>query len=140
MPEVSFQHCSLLFECPKCECVNYLDPFTFWFFTGKVKCAKCDAIWFLAIENGQRVKGPEEAKPPYDKLPGFAQTKDYKTRITESGKVNPPVMARPDFVGRPIPIYRNIRGHLVSGGPLKPEDLVGSRPRFILEGVPYKPS
>jgi hypothetical protein len=47
-------------------------------------------------------------------------------------------MARADFVGKPIPIYRSIRGKPVSGGPLKPEDLVGSRPRFIIEGKHYK--
>jgi hypothetical protein len=43
-------------------------------------------------------------------------------------------MARADFVGKPIPITKSIRGKPVSGAPLKAEDLVGSRPRFIMEG------
>ncbi|HSB71423.1 MAG TPA: hypothetical protein VLH58_02095 [Candidatus Methylomirabilis sp.] len=133
-----FTQCSLILECTKCQILNYLDPFTFWFFDGKVKCAGCNAVWALKIDNGQRVAGPTEAQGPHDKLPGYAQSKDYKTKITESGKVNPPVMARADFVGRPIPIYKSIRGKPVSGGPLKPEDLVGSRPRFILEGRHFK--
>jgi hypothetical protein len=133
-----FKHCSLLLECGKCEIINYLDPFTFWFFDGKVKCAGCGAIWALKIDNGTRVSGPTAASPPHDKLPGFAQTKDYKTKVTDTTKVNPPVMARADFVGKPIVIRKSIRGKPVSGGPLKPEDLVGSRPRFIMEGRHYQ--
>ena len=129
-----FKHCSLILECAKCEILNYLDPFTFWFFEGKVKCAGCDTIWAVKIDNGTRVSGPTEGKAPHDKLPGFAQSKDYKTKITESGKVGPPVMARADFVGKPIPITKSIRGKPVSGAPLKAEDLVGSRPRRIIEG------
>ena len=136
MPD--FTHCSLLLECPKCEIVNYLDPFSFWFFEGKVKCAGCDAIWALKIDKGQRVSGPTEASGPPDKLPGYAQSKDYQNKITDPTRVNPPVMARSDFVGRPIPIYKSIRGKPVSGGPLKSDDLVGSRPRFIKEGKQYK--
>jgi hypothetical protein len=135
MPD--FTHCSLLLECPTCAIINYLDPFTFWFFDGKVKCAGCDAIWALKIDNGQRIAGPTAAAGPHDKLPGYAQSKDYQTKITDPAKVNPPVMARADFVGRPIPIYASIRGKPVSGGPLKPGDLVGSRPRFIKEGRQY---
>jgi hypothetical protein len=43
-------------------------------------------------------------------------------------------MARADFVGKPIPITKSIRGKPVSGAPLKAEDLVGHRPRRIIEG------
>src|SRR3970040_2803753 len=119
-----FKHCSLLLECGKCQIVNYLDPFTFWFFDGKVKCAGCDAIWAVKIDNGTRVSGPTEAKPPHDKLPGFAQSKDHQTKITDTTKVNPPVMARADFVGKAIPLTKSIRGKPLSGGALHAEDLV----------------
>jgi hypothetical protein len=37
--------------------------------------------------------------------------------------------------GRPKPIVKNARGRLVSGRPLRAEDLVGSRSRYIVEGV-----
>ena len=80
-----FKHCSLILECAKCEILNYLDPFTFWFFDGKVKCAGCDAIWAVKIDNGTRVSGPTEGKAPHDKLPGFAQSKDYKTNRCRAG-------------------------------------------------------
>ena len=135
---MSFAHCSLLLECSKCQAINYLDPFTFWFFKGKVKCAGCDAIWAVEINNGTRVGAPTAATPPHDKLPGLAQTKDYKKDWRSPDKVSAAPQARPDFQGKPIPIYKNVRGKLISGGPLKPEDLVGSRPKFILEGRPYK--
>ncbi len=130
---------SLMMACPTCKVWNYLDPFTFWNFKGKVKCAGCDAVWAVAFEKGHRVSGPDPAKAPHDKLPGYAQTPDYKKDFREAGRVNPAPKARADFQGKPIPMYTNVRGRLVSGGPLKREDLAGSRPRFILEGKPYQP-
>jgi len=114
---------SLILECPKCSVLNYLDPFTYWNFSGKVKCAGCDAIYSLTIQAGKRTAGPKEAQAPYDKLPGYAQTKDYATDYTDPAKVNVPPKARPDFVGKPIPIVRNVRGRIVSGRPLAASDL-----------------
>ncbi len=71
-------------ECPKCEMINYLDPFTFWNFKGKIKCAGCDAVWAYELVNGTRQGRAEgAAKGPHDKMPGFAQSKDWKT-ITDS--------------------------------------------------------
>ncbi|MBI3002138.1 MAG: hypothetical protein HYY54_00635 [candidate division NC10 bacterium] len=127
---------SLLLECSKCNTINYLDPFSFWFFKGKTKCAGCDAVSYIEMDNGQRVKTePAEGKP--DKLPGYAQSKDYKTDYRTPDKVSPPAYARPPDV-KHGPTYKNVRGNLVAAGPLNAEDLVGSRPRFILEGRPYK--
>lgn len=140
MMPVSYEHCSLILDCSACGCINYLDPFSFWYFKGKVKCAKCNAVWFLEIENGQRLRGPEQAEPPHDKLPGFAQTKEYQETFYGPGKTALAPQARPDFQGKPIPIYKNIKGAPVSGGPLTPEevDWRTSRPKFIMEGKPYK--
>jgi hypothetical protein len=139
MAEVSYSHCSLLLECPKCQVLNYMDPFTFWNFAGKIKCAGCDAIYAVAFTNGQRVKGPEPAQGPHDRLPGYAQTKDFKTDYHTTDKVSPPAYARaPDQ--KHGPTYKNVRGKLVSAGKLTTADLVGSRPRFIVEGKAYQPS
>jgi len=139
MAEVSYSHCSLLLECPKCQVINYMDPFTFWNFTGKVKCAGCDAVYAVGYSNGQRVKGPEATQGPHDKLPGYAQTKDYKTDYRTPDKVSPPVYARaPDQ--KHGPTYKNVRGKLVAAGKLTAADLVGSRARFIIEGKPYQPA
>src|SRR3972149_5718246 len=100
-----FKDSSLLLQCPKCTTINYLDPFTFWNFKGKIKCAGCDAIWEYALENGHRKGPPVEGKPPHDKLPGFAQTTDWKP-ITTPGKVAPAPQAREDFRGKPAPDHK----------------------------------
>jgi hypothetical protein len=125
-----FKDASLILDCPKCGTINYLDPFTFWNFKGKVKCAGCDAVFAYELKDGVRQGPPVDAKAPHDKLPGFAQTKDWKP-ITTPGKVAPAPQAREDFQGKPIPITKSIRGKRVSGSPLKPEDLVGSVPKFF---------
>ncbi len=123
-----FRDTSLIMECPKCETINYLDPFSFWNFKGKVKCAGCGSIWAYELVNGTRTGPPAAAEGPHDKLPGYAQSKDWKP-ITEAGKVNSAPQAREDFQGKPIAITKSKRGRPVSGAPLKPEDLVGSRPK-----------
>ncbi|HZW36507.1 MAG: hypothetical protein ACM319_07470 [Deltaproteobacteria bacterium] len=130
---MSFKDASLILECPKCETINYLDPFTFWNFKGKIKCAGCDAVFAYELENGHRKAPPAETKGPHDKVPGFAQTKDWKP-ITDPKKVAVGPQAREDFQGKPIPIHKSIRGKRVSGAPLKPEDLVGSVPKFFYSG------
>jgi hypothetical protein len=127
---MAFENASLILVCPKCEVINYLDPFTFWNFKGKVKCAGCDAVYGYELKDGVRQGSAAEAKAPHDKLPGFAQTKDWKP-ITTPGKVAPAPQAREDFQGKPIPISKSVRGKRVSGTPLKAEDLVGSVPKFF---------
>ena len=129
----------MLLTCPKCKTKNFLDPYPFWNFKGKTKCAGCNAVFAVAYSNGQRVSGPEKTKGPPDRLPGYAQTRDYKTEYATPDKVSPPSYARaPDQ--KHGPTYQNVRGKRVSAGKLTPGDLVGSRPRFIMEGKPYTPS
>jgi hypothetical protein len=130
---MSFKEASLILDCPKCGTINYLDPFTFWNFKGKIKCAGCDAIWAYELKDGTRQGPPAEAKAPHDRLPGFAQTKDWKS-ITSPDKVAPAPQAREDFQGKPIPITKSVRGKRVSGAPLQAEDLVGSVPKFFYMG------
>jgi hypothetical protein len=125
-----FRETSLILECPKCETLNYLDPFTFWNFKGKIKCAGCDAIWAYELVNGTRKAAPAAATAPHDKMPGYAQSKDWKT-ITDFSKVNKGPQAREDFQGKPISISKSKRGNPVSGTPLTAADLVGSRPKIF---------
>jgi hypothetical protein len=98
-----FRDTSLIMECPKCETINYLDPFTFWNFKGKIKCAGCDAIWAYELVAGTRTGPPAAAQGPHDKMPGYAQTKDWK-KITDHTKVNKGPQAREDFQGKPITV------------------------------------
>jgi hypothetical protein len=125
----------------RCQCgvKNYLDPYPFWNFKGRTKCAGCDTVYAVEIADGAVVGQPKPTKAEEGPLvlPGFADTADWKP-IVGQGKTRPAPQARADVYGKPKPIVKNARGRLVSGRPLKPEDLVGSRSRYIVEGVAPK--
>ncbi len=119
--------------CAKCGVKNYLDPYPFWNFEGKVKCAGCDSVWYIKKENYYTVAGPTEAEGDWDALPGYAETTDWEP-VTGEGKLAPAPMARPTMQLKPIPMTRNVRGNLVSGTPLTADDLDAlGRPKFIVE-------
>jgi hypothetical protein len=124
----------MLLTCSGCKTKNFLDPYPFWNFKGTTKCAGCGKIWRIETSSGVCVKGPEAAEGKADLLPGFAEKPDYSP-ISGPGLTRSAPRARPTAVCKPIPIERNVRGKIVSGRPLKKEDLVGSRPRFIQEGM-----
>ncbi|HEV1994421.1 MAG TPA: hypothetical protein VGR03_08825 [Candidatus Acidoferrum sp.] len=124
----------MLLICANCKTKNFLDPYPFWNFKGNTKCAGCGKIWRLETSVGACVSGPDLVEGKPDLLPGFAEKPDYSP-ISGPGLTRSAPRARPTAVCRPIPIERNVRGKLVSGHPLKKEDLVGSRPRFIQEGM-----
>ena len=124
----------------KCRCgvKNYLDPYPFWNFRGRTKCAGCDTVYAVEIAGGAPVGAPrpvagkgEGAGPLV--LPGFADTADFQP-LVGPGKTRPAPQARADVYGKPKPIVKNSRGRLVSGRPLKADELVGSRSRYIVEG------
>ena len=127
----------MVLKCAECGVKNYLDPYPFWTFTGKTRCAGCGTYYAVAIANGNPVESPERtAGSPNDPdlvLPGFADTPDFKG-VSGEGKTRPAPRARADVYGKPKPIVRNSRGRLVAGRPLKPEELIGSRARYIVEG------
>jgi len=124
----------MLLTCPSCKTKNFLDPYPFWNFKGNTKCAGCGKIWQVETSSGICVAGPKESGGKPDLLPGFAEKPDYSP-ISGPGLTRSAPRARPTSVCRPIPIERNVRGKVVSGHPLKKEDLVGSRPKFIQEGM-----
>jgi hypothetical protein len=124
----------MMLACP-CGVKNYLDPYPFWNFSGRTRCAGCGTAYVVEIVGGRTVRAPQPAKGEAGELllPGFADTADWKP-VTGEGKTRPAPQARPDVYGRPKPVIRNSRGRLVSGRPLKPEELIGSRSRYIVEG------
>jgi hypothetical protein len=123
----------------RCGVKNYLDPYPFWNFTGRTRCAGCGTLYALEISGGALVREPAPlagkagAEGGDVLLPGFADTPDYKP-LTGPGKTRPAPQARADVYGKPKPIVRNSRGRLVSGRPLKADELIGSRSRYIVEG------
>src|SRR3989304_4973515 len=82
----------MLLKCPKCGVKNYLDPYPFWNFKGKTKCAGCDVVYAVEIANGSSVRPPQPVsgtpKDPDLLLPGFADTPDNKP-VTGDGKTRP---------------------------------------------------
>ena len=120
----------MLLTCPNCKTKNFLDPYPFWNFKGKTKCAGCNKVWQIETASGTCIAGPDAASGTADLLPGFAEKQDYSP-ISGPGLTRPAPRARKDAVCKPIPIQRNVRGNVVSGRPLKKEDLIGSRPKFI---------
>jgi hypothetical protein len=124
----------MMLRC-KCGVKNYLDPYPFWNFKGRTRCAGCGATYAVEIVGGSPVRDPQPTTAETGPLvlPGFADTPDWKP-VTGPGKTRPAPQARSDVHGRPKPIVRNSRGRLVSGHPLKADELVGSRSRYIVEG------
>ncbi len=56
-----------------CDTVNYLDPYCFWNWEGKVACAHCGTVYYIHMIQGHMYAGPEEKpgeKP--DILPLYA--------------------------------------------------------------------
>lgn len=121
----------MLLICPSCKTKNFLDPYPFWNFQGTTKCAGCTKLWRVEISNGICQSGPSAATGEPTLLPGFAEKPDY-TGISGPGLTRPAPRARPDTLCRPKPIERNIRGKIISGHPLKKEDLVGSTAKFMV--------
>ncbi len=124
----------MLLTCPKCTTKNFLDPYPFWNFDGTTKCAGCAQVYHVAISNGTCVAGPTPTEGKVDLLPGFAEKQDY-TAVFGPGLTRPAPRARKDSVCRPLPIERNIRGTPLSGKPLKKDELVGSKPKFMVAGA-----
>lgn len=124
----------MMLRC-RCGVKNYLDPYPFWNFRGRTRCAGCGTTYAVEIAGGSPVRPPAPTTGEEGPLllPGFADTPDFQPVVGE-GRTRPAPRARPDVYGKPKPIVRNARGRLVAGHPLTPEELVGSRSRYIVEG------
>jgi hypothetical protein len=123
----------LVLTCAKCSTKNFLDPYPFWNFQGNTKCAGCDTLYAVQFAKGQLLSGPTAGSGKADLLPGFAEDKSGAP-ITGEGKIRPAPQARPDpFSGKQKQITQSVRGRPVSGRPLKKEELVGSRAKFIVD-------
>ncbi len=86
----------------KCDCgaYNYLDPYYFWNWEGKVKCAGCDKVYKMKFINGKAVEGPTLVDEPYDVMPLLADFPD-KGYYFEYPSNNPYV--KPGTEGRTRP-------------------------------------
>ncbi len=46
--------------CKDCDTVNYLDPYYFWNWEGKIKCAGCENVYYIYMIQGHMYKGPDK--------------------------------------------------------------------------------
>ena len=78
---------AMMLRC-KCGVKNYLDPYPFWNFKGRTKCAGCDAVYAVEIAGGAAVGEPKPTKGEEGPLvlPGFAdrtRTRSASRRIID---------------------------------------------------------
>jgi hypothetical protein len=129
---VAGDNSGLILHCD-CGTKNYLDPYAFFNFSGTVKCAGCDQVYAITLQSGIVTSGPEKTTGEPDRMPGYAETADFEP-VTGAGKTADAPKARADAVGKPKPVSQSIRGRPTSGRPLSADELMGSRPRFVVEG------
>jgi hypothetical protein len=129
---VAGDNSGLILHC-ECGTKNYLDPYAFLNFSGTVRCAGCDQVYAITLQAGFVTSGPDKADGEPDRLPGYAETADFQP-ITGAGKTADSPKAQATIIGKPKPITQSIRGRPTSGRPLSEEELIGSRPRFVVEG------
>jgi hypothetical protein len=129
---VAGDNSGLILHCD-CGTKNYLDPYAFFNFSGKVKCAGCDQVYAITLRAGFVTSGPDRTDGEPDRLPGYAESADFEP-ITGAGRTADSPKAQAQILGKPKAISRSIRGRPTSGRPLSEEELIGSRPRFVVEG------
>lgn len=103
-----------------CNTVNYLDPYCFWNWEGKVNCAECGTVYYIYMIQGHMYRGPEEKpgeKP--DKMPLYADKplEGYANyRPGTAGKTAPfECIPRHFLLGKADMVKFSIRGRLVRG-------------------------
>lgn len=105
--------------CKKCDTVNYLDPYTFWNWEGKIKCAECDTVYHIHMIQGRMFRGPDERDEPPDTMPLYADRPNdgyvaYGPGV--EGKTRPyECLPREIYLGRADMVKFSIRGHPVRG-------------------------
>jgi len=75
-----------------CDTINYLDPYCFWNWEGKINCAECGTVYYIHMIQGFMYKGPEEkpgekpdtsplyADKPYDGYSNYRPGVEGRTR------------------------------------------------------------
>ncbi len=113
----------------ECECgvVNYLDPYYFWNWEGKVKCAGCDKVCYFKFVNGKLVEKRDTPGEEPDVLPLFA---DKPNEAYEWIDIGTPGKTRPyrclmrdpaTYTGKAILRTMNLRGNFIRSTPNQPK-------------------
>lgn len=103
-----------------CDTVNYLDPYCFWNWEGKIGCAECGAVYYIHMIQGHMYRGPNE-KPgeAADILPLFADKPNdgYRCYLPGiEGRTRPyTCLPREIYLGHADTVKFSIRGRPVRG-------------------------
>ena len=103
-----------------CDTVNYLDPYCFWNWEGKVGCAECGAVYYIHMIQGHMYRGPDE-KPgeKADILPLYADKPfdGYRCIMPGvEGKTRPfTCLPRAVYLGHADSVKFSIRGRPTRG-------------------------
>ncbi len=112
-----------------CNTVNYLDPFNFWNWEGKIACAECGTVYYIYMIEGWMYKGPEEQPPGTepDILPLYADKplEGYTNYLPGiEGRTRPYLcLPRHIYLGQPDPVKFSLRGYPVRGQRPQPPSL-----------------
>jgi hypothetical protein len=103
-----------------CDTVNYLDPYNFWNWEGRIKCVGCDTVFYIHMIQGFMYRGPEKRpgeKP--DILPLYADKplEGYSYTLPGvEGKTRPySCLPRDIYLGRADMVKFSVRGRPVRG-------------------------
>ncbi|MFZ0699771.1 MAG: hypothetical protein WAN74_06260 [Thermoplasmata archaeon] len=109
-----------IIDCKKCGTVNYLDPYFFWNWKGKIGCAGCGTVYYIHMIQGFMFEGPAEKtgeKP--DVLPVYADKprEGYQQVLPGTpGKTRPfQCLPREIYLGHADKVKFSIRGKPVRG-------------------------
>ena len=103
-----------------CDTVNYLDPYCFWNWEGKIGCAECGTVYYIHMIQGHMYRGPDE-KPgeKADILPLFADKPNdgYRCYLPGiEGRTRPyTCLPREIYLGHADTVKFSIRGKPVRG-------------------------
>jgi hypothetical protein len=103
-----------------CDTVNYLDPYCFWNWEGKIGCAECGTVYYIHMIQGHMYRGPNE-KPgeAADIMPLFADKPNdgYSCYLPGiEGRTRPfTCLPREIYLGHADTVKFSIRGKPVRG-------------------------
>ena len=103
-----------------CDTVNYLDPYCFWNWEGKIGCADCGTVYYIHMIQGHMYRGPDEKagekpdiRPLYADKPWTATTAILPGI---EGKTRPyHCLPREIYLGHADMVKFSIRGRPVRG-------------------------
>ena len=103
-----------------CDTVNYLDPYCFWNWEGKIGCAECGTVYYIHMIQGHMYRGPnEKAGEAADILPLFADKPNdgYRCYLPGiEGRTRPyTCLPREIYLGHADTVKFSIRGRPVRG-------------------------